>query len=113
MNPLKPIHVAETDRQIVCARFSPDGATLAFCLAGLRAADIPAALRRYETLRLARTARVQGESEANKTRHHLPDGPAQQARDAQMARGGTDFSAEAMRWLYGFDAGAPEVLALA
>jgi salicylate hydroxylase len=88
-----------------------DGATLAVCLAGLSAADIPAALRHYETLRLARTARVQGESEANKTRHDLPDGPAQQARDAEMARGGTDFSVEAMGWLYGYDAGLPEAVA--
>jgi salicylate hydroxylase len=85
-----------------------DGATLAACLADIDAADIPAALRRYESLRLARTARVQGESEANKTRHHLPDGPAQQARDAEMARGGTDFSAEAMGWLYGYDTSLPE-----
>ena len=85
-----------------------DGATLAACLAGISAADLPAALRRYETLRLARTARVQGESEANKTRHHLADGPAQRARDAGMARGGTDFSAEAIGWLYGHDAGSPE-----
>ena len=81
-----------------------DGATLAACLSETGVRDIPAALRRYETLRLARTARVQGDSEANKTRHHLPDGPAQQARDAEMARGGTDFSAEAVAWLYGFDA---------
>jgi WD40 repeat protein len=29
VNPLKPLHVATTDRQIVCARFSPDGAVLA------------------------------------------------------------------------------------
>ena len=90
-----------------------DGATLAFCLADISPADIPAALGRYESLRLPRTARVQGESAANKIRHDLPDGPAQQARDAEMARGGTDFSAEAMGWLYAFDAGAPEALALA
>lgn len=29
MNPLKPLHVAATDRQILCARFSPDGTVLA------------------------------------------------------------------------------------
>jgi len=29
VNPLKPLHVAATDRQMVCARFSPDGAVLA------------------------------------------------------------------------------------
>jgi salicylate hydroxylase len=80
-----------------------DGAMLAACLSSNGARDIPAALRRYEALRLARTARVQGESEANITRHDLADGPAQEARDAEMARGGTDFSAEAVAWLYGYD----------
>jgi 2-polyprenyl-6-methoxyphenol hydroxylase-like FAD-dependent oxidoreductase len=84
-----------------------DGATLAALLAPIGAQEIPAALRQYEALRRARTARVQGESEANKIRHHLPDGPAQQARDDEMARGGTDFSAEAVAWLYGYDAGVP------
>jgi hypothetical protein len=53
---------------------------------------------------------VQGESEANKARHHLPDGPAQQTRDAEMARDGTDFSAEAVAWLYGHDAGRQEAI---
>jgi salicylate hydroxylase len=35
---------------------------------------------------------------------HLPDGPAQEARDAEWASAG-DRSPEALRWLYGFDAG--------
>ena len=87
-----------------------DGATLAACLSNIGPRDIPAALRRYEATRLARTARVQRESEANKTRHHLPDGPAQRTRDAEMARGGTDFSAEAVAWLYGYDAGGQEAI---
>jgi salicylate hydroxylase len=87
-----------------------DGATLAACLSDIGARDIPAALRQYEALRRARTARVQGESEANKTRHHLPDGPAQEARDAEMARGGTDFSAEAVAWLYGYDVRGQEAM---
>ena len=90
-----------------------DGAALTACLARIGAPDVPAALRLYETVRLARTARVQGQSEANKTRHHLPDGPAQQARDAEMARGGTDFSPEAVAWLYGYDAGVPEAMLVA
>jgi len=85
-----------------------DGATLAACLSRFGAYDVPEALRKYEVLRLPRASRVQGLSEANKTRHHLPDGPAQQARDAAMARGGTDFSPEAVAWLYGYDAGMPE-----
>src|SRR5207237_8148883 len=55
-----------------------DGATLTACLE--RYADIPAALQRYETLRLPRATRLQELSRANKTRFHLPDGPEPQAR---------------------------------
>lgn len=50
-----------------------DGATLAAYLAAHP--DIPEALRRYERLRIPRTARLQAMSAANKTRFHLPDGP--------------------------------------
>lgn len=82
-----------------------DGATLAACLSeGVD--DVPAALVRYETLRLPRASRIQGVSAANKTRFHLPDGPEQAARDAEMARGSTDWSVNAVAWLYGHDASA-------
>jgi salicylate hydroxylase len=82
-----------------------DGATLAACLTeGVE--DVPAALVRYETLRLPRASRIQGLSAANKTRFHLPDGPEQAARDAEMARGSTDWSVNAVAWLYGHDASA-------
>jgi salicylate hydroxylase len=43
-------------------------------------------------------------SEANKIRFHLPDGLAQQQRDAQMASGATDWSLAAIAWLYKHDA---------
>ncbi|MGH7113790.1 MAG: FAD-dependent monooxygenase, partial [Stellaceae bacterium] len=87
-----------------------DGAALAACLAA--GADHPAAaLRRYEQLRLPRVTRLQQMSRANKTRFHMPDGPAQQARDREWAKTG-DRSPDALRWLYAFDAGhlqpAPE-----
>ena len=85
-----------------------DGATLAACLSQAAAQTVPDALRRYEALRLPRASRVHGLSEINKTRFHLPDGPAQQARDAEMARGTTDFSPKAVAWLYGHDAASPE-----
>lgn len=84
-----------------------DGATLAACLAQAGANEIPEALRHYEALRLPRASRVQSLSDANKTRFHMPDGPAQQARDAQMAQGTTDFSLQAVAWLYGHDARHP------
>jgi salicylate hydroxylase len=83
-----------------------DGATLAACLAAEPGAtDIPAALRRYEQVRIPRTARLQAISAHNKTRFHLPDGPQQMARDAEMAGGATDFSARAVAWIYAHDAG--------
>ena len=81
-----------------------DGATLAACLVA-GGADNPAeTLRRYEDLRRPRVTRLQEMSRANKIRFHLPDGPAQQARDAEWASAG-DRSPESLRWLYGFDAG--------
>jgi len=85
-----------------------DGATLAACMSQATAQTVPDAFRRYEALRLPRASRVHGLSEINKTRFHLPDGPAQQARDAEMARGTTDFSPKAVAWLYGHDAARPE-----
>ena len=81
-----------------------DGAKLAACLAHIEARHIPDALRRYEQLRLPRTARIQSLSEANKERFHLPDGLAQVARDAEMERTSTDWSHDAVGWLYGHDA---------
>ena len=61
-----------------------DGATLTACLTRT-GPDVPGALVRYERLRLPRTSRLQALSAANKTRLHLPDGPQQQERDAQLA----------------------------
>ncbi|MGH7305066.1 MAG: FAD-dependent monooxygenase [Candidatus Rokuibacteriota bacterium] len=80
-----------------------DGATLAACLVAGGGGDPTETLRRYEALRRPRVTRLQEMSRANKTRFHLADGPAQEARDAEWARAG-DRSPEALRWLYGFDA---------
>jgi salicylate hydroxylase len=80
-----------------------DGAALAACL-GEGGLDPAAALRRYETVRLPRATRLQAMSTANKTRFHLPDGPEQQGRDAEMAAGSTDWSFDAVAWLYNHDA---------
>ena len=82
-----------------------DGATLAACLTS-STSDIPRALRAYERLRIPRTSRLQGMSAENKTRFHLPDGPAQADRDAQMAAGATDWSFRAVAWIYEHDATA-------
>jgi salicylate hydroxylase len=86
-----------------------DGATLAACLAETRSSadgrDIAVALRRYQELRLPRTSRLQAMSAGNQTRFHLPDGPAQQERDAQITAGGAAWSFNALEWLYEHDAG--------
>jgi salicylate hydroxylase len=86
-----------------------DGATLAAVLAGCDRRHVAEALRDYERLRLPRTSRVQVLATTNKTRFHLPDGPAQRERDAQMASGITDCSKSAIAWIYSHDAGAVEL----
>jgi salicylate hydroxylase len=85
-----------------------DGATLTTCLTQA-GPDVPGALRRYERLRVPRTARLQALSAANKTRLHLSDGPQQQERDAQLASGTTDWSVGTVTWIYEHD---PAVLDL-
>jgi salicylate hydroxylase len=83
-----------------------DGATLAACLTAA-GADVPGALRDYERLRIPRTARLQAISTDNKTRYHLPDGPAQRERDAGMAEGATVWSFDSVAWIYDHDATRP------
>jgi salicylate hydroxylase len=80
-----------------------DAATLAGVLAQ-SAADVPQALHRYESLRLPRTARIQTTAAGNKARNHLPDGPEQRERDANMSRGAADWSIGASTWVYEHDA---------
>ena len=73
-----------------------DAAVLAAELKG--AADIPAALRRYEDRRRVRTRQVQAASRAASAALHLPDGPAAQQRDAYLAR-----LPERLAWIHGHD----------
>ena len=79
-----------------------DGVVFAACLGAFH--EPAEALLCYERLRLPRVTRLQQMSRANKTRFHLPDGPAQRARDAEWAKAG-DRSPDALRWLYEFDPG--------
>uniref|UniRef100_D8Q5K5 FAD-binding domain-containing protein n=2 Tax=Schizophyllum commune (strain H4-8 / FGSC 9210) TaxID=578458 RepID=D8Q5K5_SCHCM len=48
------------------------------------AEDIPRLLRGYQQIRQGRVSKVQLASSANRTLFHIPDGPAQEARDAKM-----------------------------
>ena len=81
-----------------------DAGALAACLGVAHPDDLPAALHRYETLRLPRTSVVQAMARGNAGRFHLPDGPEQRARDAAMASS-FGLSPE-IDWLYGHDAEA-------
>jgi salicylate hydroxylase len=83
-----------------------DGVALTNCLA--ETADVPAALRRYEAVRLPRASKIQALSAKNKIRFHLPDGPEQEERDRQMATSSTDWSVQAVAWIYEHDAGVVE-----
>ena len=79
-----------------------DGASLAACLT--TAGDVQRAFAHYEKMRLPRTSHIQGMAGTNKTRFHLPDGPAQQERDKMMAGGSTDWAIKAISWIYEYDA---------
>ncbi|MEU4667318.1 FAD-dependent monooxygenase [Amycolatopsis sp. NPDC023774] len=77
-----------------------DAAALALCLAA-DATEPARALRRYESARRDRTARLQTVSHERAHLNHLPDGPAQQVRDASLS-GQDPLAANA--WIYGHDA---------
>jgi 2-polyprenyl-6-methoxyphenol hydroxylase-like FAD-dependent oxidoreductase len=81
-----------------------DGAALTSCLTQANARPVQESLRLYEAVRKPRASRVQSLSAANKSRFHLPDGLAQRERDEQMISGGTDFSFNAVDWIYAHDA---------
>jgi salicylate hydroxylase len=77
-----------------------DAAVLARCLA-----DDPGqparAVRRYESLRIPRTSRLQQVSHARSLVNHLPDGPEQEMRDRSF----TDADPLVSNgWIYGHDA---------
>jgi salicylate hydroxylase len=81
-----------------------DAAVLARCLA--HDMQAPArALRRYESLRIDRTTRLQEVSHARAHVNHLPDGPEQQARDASLADADPLV---ANGWIYSYDAEAEQ-----
>lgn len=78
-----------------------DAAVLAACLRGVGRDGVAEALARYDAIRRPRASEVQLMSRGREVQNHLPDGPAQAARDETLA------SAEPLRqsaWLYGHDA---------
>jgi salicylate hydroxylase len=75
-----------------------DAVLLADLLAAASPADVPAALRRYESVRRPRTRRVQRWSRMVADRMHLPDGPEAEARDAGLATVPDDIG-----WIHRYD----------
>ena len=74
-----------------------DGAVLGNLLSRLaHPAQLPVFLQAYEDLRLPRTAETQTQSRLNQTIFHLPDGPEQEQRDADMRRA-TELELRRMR----------------
>ena len=76
-----------------------DAAVLARCLAA-ETKEPAMALRRYESIRIGRTTRLQEISHARAHVNHLPDGPEQEARDASLAAA-DPLAASA--WIYAYD----------
>ena len=78
-----------------------DAACLSACLADAATAGVAEALERYQRLRMDRATEVQRRSREASDREHLPDGPDQQLRDAQLS---LHDPAEYNSWLYDHDA---------
>lgn len=64
------------------------------------AEDLETALVTYQDRRIERATQLQVASHARKDINHLPDGPAQQARDAELADGDPLVKAS---WIYSYD----------
>src|SRR3954454_5046405 len=76
-----------------------DAITLAELLTQADPRDLEPTLRRYQSLRRARTRKIQRSSWATNDLLHLPDGPALAERDRKVARFPEDFG-----WIHEFDA---------
>ena len=84
-----------------------DAVVLTRCLRGVDPESprgVAAALTRYELTRRDRTTLIQGRSWKNATVFHLPDGPDQERRDADLSRRSPTEALELNDWLYGYDA---------
>ena len=77
-----------------------DAYLLVACLQRADRASAPLALQRYEAIRRPRASRVQVMSRGRELRNHLPDGPEQAQRDAELANGDPLRDSA---WLYAHD----------
>ncbi|MGW1279619.1 FAD-dependent monooxygenase [Streptomyces tsukubensis] len=78
-----------------------DAVVLALCLADAGRSGPGTALRRYERIRLPRTALIQRRSRDNAKTFHLADGEAQRHRDSTVR---TTSGLDGHEWLFGYDA---------
>ena len=81
-----------------------DAVVLAGLLASADRDTVADRLVRYEALRKPRATRIQQGSYENATTYHLPDGPAQQERDARYAALAREAPYAARGWLFDYDA---------
>jgi salicylate hydroxylase len=79
-----------------------DAEALALCLRAADRTTVTQALMRYDAQRRPRASQVQVMSRGRELRNHLPDGPEQEQRDAELARGDP---LRQSAWLYGHDPG--------
>lgn len=82
------------------AQATEDAFVLAECLRDAHRESVAEALQRYDSIRRPRTDQVQLMSRGRELRNHLPDGPEQQRRDAELGR--SDPLRDSA-WLYGHD----------
>ena len=74
-------HAMEPFQAQGAAQAIEDAYVLGECLDGVASADVPAALRRYEEIRMRRAEEMQDSSRAAADTFYLPDGDLQRERD--------------------------------
>jgi salicylate hydroxylase len=75
-----------------------DAFALGALLADAKPDDLESVFARFQTLRRARTRKIQRSSWVTNTLLHVPDGPAAEVRNAKMARFPEDFG-----WIHEYD----------
>lgn len=82
-----------------------DGMVLSRCLEGVAAADVPAALKRYEAARIERTSKMVRGATANTERFHSPELADEQSAERYLQREWSESPIfERYHWLYAYDA---------
>jgi salicylate hydroxylase len=75
-----------------------DAFALAALLADAKSDDLESAFSRYQTMRRARTRKIQRSSRVTSSLLHLPDGPMAETRNRKVVRVPQDFG-----WIHEYD----------